>query len=97
MSGELCIAIRLMRPLAIPLGCQRTTTKWLVIGCQNTAAKSLVKPDLHLVSARPAWGNVKRKVIRAESPAAAARSAAASPAIPPASPPAFRLEHRLAR
>src|SRR5450830_1094172 len=45
------LAIRLMKLLAIPLGCQRTTTKWLVIGCQpknfwpgtrKTSAKSLV-------------------------------------------------------
>ena len=36
------LAIRLMRPLAIPLGCQRTTTKWLVITKQKTLGKSLV-------------------------------------------------------
>jgi len=47
MSGKLCIAIRLMKQLAIPLSNQKTVAKWLVIGRQNTAAKSLVKPDLH--------------------------------------------------
>jgi hypothetical protein len=31
-----------MKLLAIPLDCQRTTTKWLVIGRQKTTAKSLV-------------------------------------------------------
>ena len=36
------LAIRLMRPLAIPIGCQRTTTKWLVITKQKTLGKSLV-------------------------------------------------------
>src|SRR5450759_5724989 len=36
------LAIPLMKLLAIPLGCQRTTTKWLVISRQKTATKWLV-------------------------------------------------------
>jgi len=36
------LAIRLMELLAIPLDCQRTTIKWLVISWQKTPAKSLV-------------------------------------------------------
>jgi hypothetical protein len=35
---------RLVRLLAIPLGCQKTTTKWLVIIRQNTPGKSLLMP-----------------------------------------------------
>src|SRR5450759_5539863 len=31
-----------MKLLAIPLGCQRTTTNWLVISCPKTTAKSVV-------------------------------------------------------
>jgi hypothetical protein len=34
--------IPLMKLLAIPLGCQRTTTKWLVISRQKMATKWLV-------------------------------------------------------
>ena len=41
-SKPLVIAIRLIEQLAIPLGRQTTPTKWLVIGCQKSAAKSLV-------------------------------------------------------
>ena len=43
MSGWRCIAIRLMKQLAIPLSNQKTVAKWLVIGRQKTSAKSLVK------------------------------------------------------
>src|SRR5450756_2137329 len=32
-----------MKLLAIPLGCQKTTTKWLVITQQKTLGKSLMK------------------------------------------------------
>jgi len=39
------LAIPLIKLLAIPLGCQRTTTKWLVIGYQQTAAKWLLMPN----------------------------------------------------
>lgn len=35
-------AVPLMEPLAIPLGCQRTTTKWLVISKSKAIAKWLV-------------------------------------------------------
>src|ERR1039457_4913599 len=46
------LAIRLMKLLAIPLGCQRTTTKWLVIGCQKA---------LHSHSAKsPKYGDISR-------------------------------------
>jgi hypothetical protein len=31
-----------MKQLAIPLGCPKTATKWLVIGYQKAPAKSLV-------------------------------------------------------
>jgi hypothetical protein len=36
------LAIRLVKLLAIPLGCPKTATKWLVIGYQKAIAKSLV-------------------------------------------------------
>ena len=36
------LAIRLVKLLANPLSHQRTVAKWLVIGCQKTAAESLV-------------------------------------------------------
>jgi hypothetical protein len=42
VAKRLVIAILLIKLLAIPPGCQKMTTKWLVITQQNTLGKSLV-------------------------------------------------------
>jgi hypothetical protein len=46
-----------MKLLANPLGCQKTTAKWLVITQQKTLGKSLVIPPYDFHSADNAFGS----------------------------------------
>jgi hypothetical protein len=52
------LAIPLVKLLAIPLSCQKTATKWLVIGCQKA---------LHSHSAKsPKYGDISRWLMTAK-------------------------------
>jgi hypothetical protein len=58
------LAIRLVKLLAIPLGCPKTAIKWLVIGWEITPAKSLV---ITLAGIPPRLSLALKRVIPAQA------------------------------
>src|SRR5450759_3277506 len=84
LGKSLVIAIPLIKLLAIPLGCQRTTTKWLVISRPKTATKWLVmlrcgKNFVLAYTPYAALRNFFRALLTIPHGAAFARSGSASP------------------